>query len=251
MKIKLMLTLLASALLGSPPAWTADIDSSLEVVSETNQQAISTQKRIDSLALQTEKMLEEYQRIIRKTDYQDAYNAQLEQLKENQEKEILSLQEQINDQNETQMRIMPLMMTMADALEKFVVLDLPFHQQQRVTGVIQLKQRLHNPSLSVPEKYRLLLEAFQVENDYGRTIETYRDALSLDGVELSVEYLRIGRVALYYRTLDGERSGYWRASEKEWLSLPDSYNSDLADAIRVADNQVAPKLVSLPMVNRQ
>jgi Protein of unknown function (DUF3450) len=230
-------------------SWSDDLDSSLKVVSDTNQQAIESQQRIDGLALQTQKLLEEYQLILSKTEYQDSYNVQLEQLNQDQQAEIALLHEQLNDINITQMKIMPLMHSMADALEKFVVLDLPFHQQQRITSVIQLKQNLRSPALSLPDKYRMLLEAFQIETGYGKSIESYRDTVTQGGDSLSVEFLRIGRSALYYRTLDGEVTRYWNANDKEWALLSDSYNREINQAMRVASEQVAPQLFSLPMVN--
>ncbi len=245
--------LVALLLLISNPSilWAASVDDSLSVVRKTNKSAIESQQRIDQLSIQSQKLLEEYQQIIQNTDYQNAYNFQLKQLKEDQETELASLQKQIDEINTTQLRIMPLMNSMADSLEKFVVLDLPFHQEDRVGSVIQLKQYLRNPSLSLPKKYRLLLEAFQIENNYGRTVESYRDSLSLNGETLSVEFLRIGRVALYYRTLDGHVSGRWNTESNDWDDLPDAFDRNLSDAIRVASNQVAPQLLRLPMVNPQ
>ena len=229
--------------------WAASVDDSLKIVQKTNKNAIESQQRIDQLSIQSQKMLEEYQQIIQNTDYQQAYNFQLKQLNDDQEVELASLQQQIDEINITQLRIMPLMNSMADSLEKFVVLDLPFHQENRVGSVIQLKQYLRNPSLPLPQKYRLLLEAFQIENNYGRTVESYRDSLLVNGVTLSVEFLRIGRVALYYRTLDGRASGRWNAQRNDWDDLPESFDRNISDAIRVASNQVAPQLLRLPMVN--
>lgn len=223
----------------------ASVSDSLEVVEKTNQSAIASQKKVDKLALETQRMLEEYQRIVRNTEYQDAYNAQLQQLKANQEVELASLREQLNDINVTQMRILPLIMSMADALEKFVILDLPFQQEQRISAIVQLKQNLQSPSLSVPDKYRMVLEAFQVESDYGRTLAAYRDNLTLEGETLSVDFLRVGRVALYYQSLDGERSGYWDG--QGWQSLPEAMNGNIKQAMRVASNQLAPQLLNLPM----
>lgn len=242
-----MLWLLVAAL-GSASLRAATVEDSLNVVGKTNQSAIASQQRIDRMALQTQKMLEEYQQITLNTEYQNTYNYELKQLKKDQEAELESLQKQIDEINVTQLRIMPLMNSMADSLEKFVVLDLPFHQEQRVNGVIQLKQHLRNPSLSLPDKYRLLLEAYQIENDYGRSVESYRDSLEVAGENLSVEFLRIGRVALYYRTLDGATSAFWNADAREWQTLPAEFDRNIADAIRVAGNQVAPQLLSLPMV---
>ena len=223
--ISTLALLLTATALSSLPVFAANVNDSLKVVTKTSQTAITSQKRIDSMAIQTQKMLEEYQQILRQTEYQDTYNVQLEQLKVDQEAEITLLNNQLDEINITQLRIVPLINSMADALEKFVVLDLPFRQEERVSGVILLKQQLRNPSLSVPDKYRVLLEAFQIENDYGRSVESYRDTLMVNGENLSVKFLRIGRVALYYQTLEGLTSGYWNTQERRWDTLPEKFGS--------------------------
>ncbi len=247
MNIRSIVLLLVSGLVMTSLK-AATVDDSLKVVGKTNQNAIASQQRIDRMALQTQKMLEEYQQITLNTEYQNTYNYELKQLNADQDAELDSLQKQIDEINVTQLRIMPLMNSMADSLEKFVVLDIPFHQEQRVNGVIQLKQHLRNPSLPLPDKYRLLLEVFQIENDYGRSVESYRDTLEVEGENLSVEFLRIGRVAFYYRTLDGITSAYWNNETREWDLLPAEFGRNISDAIRVAGNQVAPQLMRLPMV---
>jgi hypothetical protein len=230
---------------------TADsINDSLNVVEKTTQSSIASQKKVDKLALETQRMLEEYQRILRNTEYQDAYNAQLQQLKQNQEKEIDSLKQQLNEINVTQMRIMPLIFSMADALEKFVVLDLPFQQTDRISAVVQLKQQLRNPGLSVPDKYRMVLEAFQVESDYGRTLGAYQGHLQSGDSERSVNFLRVGRTALYYQTLDGRESGIWRSDQDQWQVLPESMNNAIKQAMRVARNQLSPQLLNLPVIKQ-
>lgn len=222
------------------------VSDSRLVVKGTHQEAIQSQQKVDTLALETQKMLEEYQRIVRNTDYQDAYNAQLQQLKLSQEQEIASLSSQLDDINVTQMRIMPLLLSMADALEKFVLLDLPFQQEDRISAVVRLKQQLRNPSLAVPDKYRMVLEAFQVESDYGRTLASYRDTLTLEGDTRSVQFLRVGRIALYYQTLDGSTVGHWDG--EQWQVLPDGMQGLVQRALRVADQQVAPQLLRLPLI---
>ena len=191
--------------------------------------------------------MEQYQSIILNTEYQDAYNAQLQQLQQNQSDQIASLKEQLNDISVTQMRIMPLMLSMADALEKFIVLDLPFQQEKRINGIIKLKQHLRNPALSVPDKYRLVLEAYQIESNYGRTLDAYRDKLQQGEVDISVQFLRIGRIALYYQSLDGQLSGIWDKANGNWQLLPNNMNDNIKQAVRVASNRVAPELLNLPV----
>ena len=160
---------------------------------------------------------------------------------------MTQLREQIEQARVTQQRIVPLMRSMADSLEKFVILDLPFHQEDRIVAVLQLKQKLRRPDISVSAKFRLLLEAYQLEQDYGGNIESWRGPLVRDDEELSVQFLRVGRVALYYQSLDGALSGYWDAQQQQWLPLEARYNRGLNQALRVAQNLTAPQLLNLPM----
>ena len=226
----------------------ADLQDSLEVVSKTNQSAIESQKKIDQLSRETQGLLEEYRKLQEGTDYQSAHTLELEERDRAQQLQIQGLQEQIAQARITRQRIVPLMRSMADALEKFVVLDLPFQHEQRINAVLQLKQRLNQPDLSVPAKFRLLLEAYQLEQDYGGNIESWRGPLQYQGEELSVQYLRLGRTALYFQSLDRGTSGYWNAADGDWFNLDDAYNRDLTQALRVAENLTAPQLLQLPLM---
>ena len=68
--------------------------------------------------------------------------------------------------------------------------------------------------VSTSEKYRLILEAYQIELDYGQTIEAYEGRLGTGADARTVEFARLGRVSLMYRTLDGVETGYWDATQK-------------------------------------
>jgi len=241
-----MATALTLMLVCSPQA--AEVKDSLNVVSKTNRGAVDSQKKIDQLAWETKDMLEEYRKLQDGTEYQAAYTRELEELDVAQQAQIDSLNEQIAQVRITRQRIVPLMRSMADALEKFVVLDLPFHHEERINGVLQLKQRLNQPDLSLSAKFRLLLEAYQLEQGYGGNIEAWRGPLQFQDQELSVEYLRVGRVALYFQSLDGVNSGYWNAAEDTWVTLDEAHNRAMLQAMRVAKNMTAPQLLQLPFM---
>jgi hypothetical protein len=232
--------------------WTAAVSAaqvkeSLDVVSDTNSSASASQKKIDHLSGEARALLEEYRRLQDGAEYQAAYTQELEQLERAQREQIAQLQRQVAEAAITRQRIVPLMRSMANALEKFVVLDLPFRHEERLNGVLQLQQRLNQADLSISAKFRLLLEAYQLEQAYGNNVEAWRGPLQWQGEELSVEYLRVGRVALYFRSLDGASSGYWSVEQDQWLPLDPEYDRDIAQALRVARNQVAPQLLQLPM----
>lgn len=231
-----------------PCGFAAGVGDSLDVVSSTNSSASASQKKIEQLSSESRALLEEYRRLRDGVDYQAAYTRELEQLEQSQRTQIASLQQQISEAAITRQRIVPLMRSMADALEKFVVLDLPFHHAERINAVLLLKQRLNQPDLPVSAKFRLLLETYQLEQGYGNSIEAWRGPLQWQGEELSVEFLRVGRVALYFQSLDGARSGYWSAAQEQWLPLDARFNRHITQALRVARNLVAPELLQLPLV---
>jgi uncharacterized FlgJ-related protein len=121
----------------------ADVKDSLGVVAKTNRSAVDSQKKIDTLARDTQSMLAEYRKLQDGTEYQAAYTRELEELQSAQQQQIDELREQIAQSRITRQRIVPLMRSMADALETFVVLDLPFQHEDRIGAVLQLKQRLN------------------------------------------------------------------------------------------------------------
>ncbi|MCB1701477.1 MAG: DUF3450 domain-containing protein [Pseudomonadales bacterium] len=225
----------------------AGVKDSLDVVSQTNNSAAASQTKIDDLARESRNLVEDYRRLLDGSEYQASYTRELEELQQAQQEQLQALREQITQARITRQRIVPLMRSMADSLEKFVVLDLPFHQEERIAAVMELKQHLRSPDIAVAAKLRILLEAYQLEQDYGGTIESWRAPLQLAGEELSVEYLRVGRVALYFQSLDGASSGYWSVSAQQWAPLEESYNRDLGQALRVAQNLTAPQLLNLPL----
>ncbi|NCF16706.1 MAG: DUF3450 family protein [Haliea sp.] len=213
----------------------AEVGDSLDVVSKTNRSAVASQEKIDKISRETRDLLEEYRKLQDGSEYQAAYTRELEDLDRSQQQRIGELRQEIAQVRITRQRIVPLMRSMADALEKFVVLDLPFHHEDRI-------------NVSASAKFRLLLEAYQLEQAYGSNLEAWRDSLEFQGRELSVEFLRVGRVAIYFQSLDGATSAYWDAALDEWIELDERYNRPLLQAMRVARNLTAPQLLHLPLV---
>ena len=72
------------------------------------------------------------------------------------------------------------------ALENFVILDLPFHQDERIGAVLELKERLRQPDISVSAKFRTLLEAYQLEQAYGGNVDPRAAARTKQDAEAQV-----------------------------------------------------------------
>jgi hypothetical protein len=160
---------------------------------------------------------------------------------------MASLNKQIGEVDVVQRQITPLMLRMIDTLAEFVRLDVPFLPEERAKRVAGLRDMMGRADVTLSEKYRRLMEAYQVENEYGRTIESYRGSLDAEGQQRTVDFLRIGRVALMYQTLDGQEVGFWDRQAGQWEELPGEYRSPIKQGLQIAKKQVAPDLIRIPV----
>lgn len=192
-------------------------------------------------------MLKEYRQIIAELDRRRAENDQLERLLQHQKNEVASLNRQSAHLAEVHREILPLMLRMLKVLEDFIALDTPFLLDERKTRLQHLKAMMDSPEVSFAEKYRRLLEAYQIETDYGRTIESYSGTLQNNGRNRTVDFLRAGRIALIYASLDGAETGYWDLSARAWRVLPGEYNESILQAMRIARKQAPPDMIKLPI----
>jgi len=221
------------------------LTQAIDFAAETNEAAEKSQARIDVLDEQAQRLLEEYRSLLRRSNSQEVYREQLKEIISSQEEEMQALRRQINDIELTQREIMPLMQRMIEALEQFIALDLPFLPQERSGRIQRLRDIMKQSDVTLAERYRRILEAYQIENDYGRTIEAYRDELEIDKVTRVVDFLRLGRTALYYQTLDGHESGCWDPALRMWPVLPSRYRRSIQQGLRIARKQAPPELLEL------
>ncbi|HDZ16311.1 MAG TPA: DUF3450 domain-containing protein [Methylophaga aminisulfidivorans] len=223
------------------------LDQAIDTQVSTDLAAQASQKKIDKLSDETNEMLSEYRSVLRQKQSLQAYNDQLESLVSSQQDEMASISQQLENIETTQHDIVPLMLKMVSVLEQFVTLDVPFLKQERQSRIDALKDMMGRADVSLAEKYRRIMEAYQVETEYGRTIEAYQADLKQDSDSRSVEFLRIGRVSLYYLTLDGRDAGVWDNDAKQWVVLSDDYLQAISDGLKVARKQLPPDLLVLPV----
>lgn len=252
MNIKLLL-LACSVLLTLPLA--SGHAQTLDTVSQVAQGATSdgqaSQSRIDALDDETDTLTREYRAALKQLASLREYNTQLEKLIKAQKAEMVSIRQQIEDVTNVDRTIMPLMFRMIDALEQFVELDTPFLIDERRARVQNLRALMDRSDANPAEKYRNILEAYEIENEYGRTIEAYEGQMEINGEERTVAFLRVGRVALIYQTLDGAESGAWNNNAKSFTDLDGDFDSALRAALRIAKQQAAPDLLVVPVLAGQ
>ena len=211
------------------------------------QDGVSSQTRIDALDEQTDGLTREYRAALKQLASLREYNAQLEKLIAAQKAEMVSIRRQIDEVTNVDRTITPLMFRMIDALEQFVGLDVPFLLSDRQQRVAALRALMDRSDSTPAEKYRRILEAYEIENEYGRTIEVYEGEMNIGGTDRTVSFLRIGRVALIYQTLDGDDSGVWNPKAGAFTDLDGDFDSELRSAMRIAKQQAAPDLMVVPL----
>lgn len=212
----------------------------------THREAAQSQQRIDKLDDQTQEMLLDYRATIRETDSLRRYNEQLERQIRSQIEEIESIQTELTQIEETNREVLPMMLRMVDTLEKFVELDLPFLMEERTERVNNLKDIMDRADVTTSEKYRRILDAYKVELDYGRNIETYEASVKSGGGSKTVNFLRIGRVALLYQTKDELETAVYNRETGNW-DVVNEYTDSVKKGLRIAGKQAAPDLMILPI----
>ena len=206
------------------------------------------QTKVDSVADQTEKIVNDYRAVTKVVDGLKVYNALLQTQLNNQENEMQSLSDSISNIALIERQIVPLMLRMLDALEGFIALDTPFLIKERTERIARLREMMERSDVTAAEKLRRVIEGYQIENDYGRTIEAYKGSTDVGGKELEVDFLRIGRVALLYQTVGGASTGAWDQATRSYIELPPApYQAQVAQGLKVARKQVAPDLLIVPV----
>ena len=223
------------------------LNEALGVRNQATQAGAASQGRINKVADDTDELLRRYRDEMAQIEALRVYNEQLEKLLASQEAEAASLNEQIDNVTVIGREVTPLMLQMVDSLAEFVPLDVPFLLEERKNRVARLRQLMDRADVTNAEKYRRIMEAYQIENDFGRTIEAYRGSLEGGGATRTVDYLRIGRVILLYQTLDGTEVGTWSQADGAWQVLDGSYRPAVRQGLRIARKQAAPDLLRLPV----
>ncbi|MFC3121046.1 DUF3450 domain-containing protein [Agaribacter flavus] len=240
---------LTSALSFSTIAQQEDqyLDSANEIATEINASAEKTQTKIDSISEQIDSKLQQYKSLLKEIEGLEVYNGQLRKQIGNQEQEMRDLNAAIDEVSVIERQITPLMIKMIEGLSQFIELDMPFLPEERANRIADLTNLMDQASVAPSEKFRRVMEAFQIEMDYGRTIESYGGLTDIDGEPTAVDFLRIGRTALLYQTRDQSRQGVWNKQTRQWEELDSSYRTQVTKALRIAKKQLAPDLLMVPV----
>ncbi|MEX0916297.1 MAG: DUF3450 domain-containing protein [Wenzhouxiangellaceae bacterium] len=220
------------------------LDRSIQTEERIARDAAQVQAQINQVADETESLVNDYRIVLGEIESLRIYNEMLQRTVNSQEEEIANINDQLENLEQTNRNVVPLMIEMAETLPRLVQADVPFRVAERMQRAEALIDALDRADVTTSEKFRRILEAYQSEIELGRTTESYRAQLP-DGQ--SVDFLRIGRTLLFYQSLDGTQVGWWNPNSRTFEALGDRYRLAISDGLAIAQSQVAPDLVRLPV----
>ena len=235
----------ALAVLSAPAH--AQFRSAIQESDATARETATSQQRIDQLDDQTGRLLNDYRANLKQLEAARRYNASLTRNIERQESEIGRLREDIENVEGLQRAMQPLMEDMVARFSEVVEADIPFSIEERASRAARLASVLDNPSMSAAQRYRLIVEAYQIENEYGRTIGAYEGTIGEGEDVLTGEFLQVGRIALIFKTPDDSVLRIWDQSAGDFVDLNRSYLQDVKFGLRMAKEQTAPDIMFVPV----
>ena len=222
-----------------------NMESILEIGRENQTLSANSQDMIDQTERQTDKIVNEFKVINKQVEGLKLYNAQKRIQIQAQLDLMDKLDEQLVQVVVMQRQIPPLAEKMLDTLETFVKLDTPFREEERRARIDLVRSSLAKPKVTASEQVRQVLEAYNIEAEYGRKIDTYEDKLA-DGTVVNI--LVIGRIGMFYQTKDERTSGRWDNETGSWENLPGSYRKPIRDGIRIAKKLAPTDMLLMPVV---
>ena len=191
------------------------LSDTLVVQNQSDNSSVGSQEKISDLSNETQELLGEYRLVLQQIDRLIAYNDYVERLIEDQESQIIDINNQLEEFALIERGIVPLMLDSIETIDKFIDLDVPFLLEERKARVARLR--------------------------------TIMDQADIDGETRQVDFLRVGRTSLTYQTPDQDETGFWNKETAAWESLPRKYTDYVKEGLRIANKQITPDLIQLPI----
>jgi len=208
--------------------------------------ARQSQERINNIVEGTRSLEDQYRAINKEIDGLKVYNRLMTAQVESQAATLEDISLSMDQVDVINRQIFPLMERMIDGLEQSIALDLPFLMDERTKRIEDLKSIMERSDVTVAEKFRKVMEAYQIENDYGSSAEYYEETLTIEGQPRAFNILRIGRIGLYFQSDDTKITGRWDNAARQWV-VDDSARNEVRKGLRMARQLIAPELINIPV----
>ena len=222
------------------------VDQVLQADQRRLELARQSQERINDIVEGTRSLEDDYRAINKEIDGLRVYNRLMQAQVAGQEATLDDIELSMQQVDVINRQIFPLMTRMIDGLDRSISLDVPFLMQERSERVQNLRDIMERSDVSVAEKFRKVMEAYQIENDYGNSMEHYEETLTIDGESRNFNMLRIGRIGLYFQSDDTRITGRWDNEAREYI-IDNSARNEVKKGLNIARELIAPELLRLPV----
>lgn len=209
--------------------------------------SVKSQNKINGIYEQTQELLAEYRNVVDEAEVLRGYNDHVQRMVDDQKANIASLERQIAGIDKIKQGVVPLMYKMIDTLETFIDLDVPVNLESRKERIAGLRNIMDDSNVTTSEQFRLVLEAYEIEANYGTIFDAYQGELDLNGNKITVDFVHMGRVALVAQSLDYKNAWVWNNQTRSWDELGEEYQKTITDTIRMARKQLPMDLTKLPV----
>ena len=241
--------IVVATLLGSSLAFADQIQPLLDVGEQRQNSEQVSQTKIDSMDDDTSLIINEFKTVSKQIEGLRVYNAQMRKQIERQEERLKEIDKTMKEAQVMQRQIPPFTRRMLAGIEKSIELDMPFHLAERKERIAFANAAIDNPTVSPAEGLRQVLETFNVEMEYGRKLDNYKDTIEIEGQQREVNVLRVGRLALVYQSSDESLTGAWDNNTDQWVPLDNSYRNPTRKGLKIANRLATVDMLELPIQN--
>ncbi len=239
---------LALTLAISATASFAQLDGIVKTGDAKVKDAQKSQAKVDKIVDSSQARLTEYRSLLKQVDGLKVYNNQLSTQIQSQMALIEKFENSTAQVALIERQMLPLIIKMVESLGQFVELDLPFHEQERAERILFLEENIEKSEVDISEKFRQVLEVYQIENEYGRKMDSYSKIITINGQEHDVNILRVGRIAMVAQTKDTKLSAVFDKATKSWVELDNgTYRNSIKNGIKMANKQASIGVMTLPI----
>ena len=232
---------------GSVFAQSASVDDVLQADLRRIELAQESQERINQVVEGTRDLADDYRSVTKEIDGLKVYNRLMTAQTNGQQATLDDIALSLDQVDSINRQIFPLMERMIDGLEQSIGLDIPFLMEERSKRVVDLKDIMERSDVSVAEKFRKVMEAYQIEMDYGTSSEWYREELNVDGATREYNMLRVGRIGLYFQSDDTNITGWYNPDSGQYELLGNDHRNEIRKGMRIARQLIAPELILIPL----
>jgi len=250
---RILITMALFMLVWIPAAYGQQSPESPEKVQEKVSKSMgvegNTQKKTDDWNWEKQGIIQDIRDLKYKTTWYRYREEKNRQYIANAKQNIEDLELQKEELNKLREQLEPYLEAIILRLEDFIAQDLPFLPTERERRITGLKNSMDNYDLALSEKLRRVFdEGLEIESEYGRNLQVTEDeTLNINGADTQVSIFRLGRVGMYYMSLDEKQVGYYNMDQHEWLPVSDSLVRDISAALDMGERKKRAEIVKLPL----